>query len=117
MRGVEPGRVRANTGERASVVPRAGCERVKNLAQAVRAAVVQGDEAPFAHDRPRGERENIDGQNEQRQHRHLHVVGLDFFAEIFRRASDHQAGDEDGEHDKDEHPVKSGADTAEDDFA
>ena len=38
---VKPWRVGANTGERASVVPRAGCERVKNFAQAMRAVVVQ----------------------------------------------------------------------------
>ena len=54
---------------------------------------------------------------EQRQHRHLHVVGLDFLAEIFRRAADHQSGDEHGEHDEDEHSVKTRADAAEDDFA
>ena len=57
------------------------------------------------------------GKNEQCQHRHLHVVGLDFFAEIFRRASDHQAGDENREHDKHEHPVEAGADSANNDFA
>ena len=56
-------------------------------------------------------------ENEQRQHRHLHVVGLDFLAEIFRRAADHQTGDEDREHDEDEHSVESGADAAENDFA
>ena len=56
-------------------------------------------------------------KNEQRQHRHLHVVGLDFLAEIFRRAADHQTRDEDGEHDEDEHSVESGADAAENDFA
>ena len=57
------------------------------------------------------------GENEQRQHRHLHVVGLDFLAEIFRRAADHQTGDEDREHDEDEHSVESRADAAENDFA
>ena len=68
-------------------------------------------------DRPGGEARISNGENEQRQHRHLHVVGLDFLAEIFRRAADHQPGDEDREHDKDQHAVKSGADAAEDDFA
>ena len=73
--------------------------------------------APFAHDRPRRKAEDDNRQDEQRQHRHLHVVGFDFLAEIFRRAADHQARDEDREHDEDEHAVESGADAAENDFA
>jgi hypothetical protein len=44
-------------------------------------------------------------------------LGLDLLAEILRRAADHESGDEDGEHDKDEHAVKTCADTADDDFA
>ena len=51
-----------DTGKGASIVPGAGGEGVKNFAQAVRTAVVQGDEAPFAHDRPGGETENVDRQ-------------------------------------------------------
>ena len=48
-------------------------------------------------------------EDQQIEHRHLHVEGFDFFAEIFRRAADHQAGDEDGENDEDEHAVEPGA--------
>ena len=44
---VKPWRVGASTGERTSVVPRAGAERVKNFAQAVRAVVVQRQRGPI----------------------------------------------------------------------
>ena len=55
--------------------------------------------------------------DEDGQHRHLHFLGLELLAEIFRRASDHQAGDEhgdDGEHDD---AVETGADAARHDLA
>ena len=54
---------------------------------------------------------------EHGDHGPLHLARLDLLAEILRRAADHQPGDEDREHDEDEHPVKPGADAAEDDFA
>ena len=64
-----------------------------------------------------GEHQDGDRRSQHRKHRHLDVEGFDFLAEIFGRAADHQAGDEDGEDDEDEHAVQSGADPAEDDLA
>ena len=56
-------------------------------------------------------------KDEHVEHGHLDVVGFDLLAEILGRAADHQSGDEDGQHDEDEHAVESGADAAEDDLA
>ncbi len=83
----------------------------------MRPVVVQASQAPLAHRRPSREAENRQTQNEQREHRHLHLERLDFFAEIFRRAPDHQARDKNRKHDEHEHSIKSRADTADDDFA
>jgi hypothetical protein len=51
------------------------------------------------------------------EHGHLHLARLDLLAEIFRRAADHQAGDEDREDDEQQHAVEAGADAADDDLA
>ena len=59
-----------------------------------------------------GERED-----QHREHRHLHVVGLDLLAQVLGRPADHQAGDEHGEDDEDQHPVQARADAAEDHLA
>ena len=56
-------------------------------------------------------------KDEHGQHRHLDFVGLDLLAEIFRRAPDHQPGDEDGENDEQSMPYMPGADPAEDHLA
>ena len=116
-RRVIPRRVGVEAGEGAAVVARAGSVGVKHFAQAVRAVVVQAGLAPVAHRRPGRETENDEGENDERQQRHFHVVGLDFFAEIFRRAPDHQPGDEHGEDDENQHAVKSRADAAENHLA
>ena len=43
---------------------------------------------------------------------HLHLVGLDLLAEVFRRAAHHQPGDEHRDDREDQHAVESGADAA-----
>src|ERR1019366_4210495 len=55
-------------------------------------------------------------QHQDREHRHLDFARLDLLADIFRRAADHQASDEDRQHDEQQHAVKAGADAADDDF-
>ena len=42
---------------------------------------------------------------------------LDLLAQVFRRAADHQPGDEDREDGEDEQAIEAGADTAKDDLA
>ena len=55
-------------------------------------------------------------RDQQRQHRHLHLVGLDLLAEIFRRASDHEAGHEHGDDDEQQHAEQARARPADDDL-
>ena len=56
-------------------------------------------------------------QHQNGEHCHLDLARLDLLADIFRRAADHQARDEDRQHDEQQHAVKPGADAADDDFA
>ena len=59
----------------------------------------------------------IKRQHQDGQHRHLDLARLDLLADIFRRAADHQAGDEDRQHHEQQHAVEAGADAADDDLA
>ena len=93
------------TGECAAVIPRTGAERVQNFAQSVRAIVIQSRQAPFSDYGPGSKTENGNGEDEQREHRHLYVVRFDFFAEVFRRTTDHQTRDKDREHNENQHAV------------
>ena len=60
----------------------------------MRAAVVETVERGLQQHRGAGEAEHDQRIDEHRQHRELHLAHLDLLAEIFRRAADHQAGDE-----------------------
>ncbi len=62
------------------------------------------------------------GQHEERRHQdgdrhHLHLEALDLLADVFRRAADHEAGDEDREQREHEHAVESRTYAAEHDLA
>ncbi len=65
----------------------------------------------------RGPAEIHQRQHQNGKHRHLDLARLDLLADIFRRAADHQAGDEDRQHDEQQHAVEAGADAADDDLA
>src|SRR5450755_1726653 len=67
--------------------------------------------------RDRGPAEIHQRQHQDGQHGHLDFLGLDFFADIFRRAPDHEAGDENRDDDEQQHAVKAGTDTADNDLA
>ena len=56
-------------------------------------------------------------RDQEGEHRHLDLARLDLLAEIFRRAADHQPGEEDGEDDEEQHAGEPDADPAEHDFA
>ena len=58
------------------------------------------------------ERQDQDGER-----RHLDLVLLDLLAQIFGRAPDHQAGDEDREDGEDDQAIETRANAAEDDLA
>ena len=67
-----------------------------------------------------GDRGADDDERARNQHdeaRHLHLVRFDLLAEIFRRAADHEPGDEHRDDREREHSVEARADAAEDDFA
>ena len=60
-----------------TVVAIGGAVGVEDLAQAVRAVVVQPGKSPLADGSPSGKPQDGKRQHQQRQHRHLYVVGLD----------------------------------------
>ena len=104
-------------GEGAAVVAGARGVGVENLAEAVRSGIGGTGEAGRHHRRERGEAEDRQRQDQDGEHRHLDLLRLDLLAEIFRRAADHQPGDEHREDGEQQHAVETGADAAEDDLA
>ena len=56
-------------------------------------------------------------QDQDGEHGHLDFFRLDLLADIFRRAADHQSGDEDRDDHEQQHAVEAGADAANDDLA
>ena len=56
-------------------------------------------------------------RNQNHERGHLHFVGLDLLAQVFRRAADHQPGHEHGHDDEHQHAVEPAAHAAEHDFA
>ncbi|MPL86093.1 hypothetical protein SDC9_32069 [bioreactor metagenome] len=64
--------------------------------------------------RDRPARQNAERHRQKGQHRERHLARLDLAAKVFRGAPDHQPGQEDRQHDIEQHPVKPGADAAED---
>ena len=92
---VVEGRVAGEAGEGTAVVPGARAEGIEDLGEAVRAGIGDAGEARADDGRDGGEAEKGQRQDEDGQHRHLDLPRLELFAHIFRRAPDHQAGDED----------------------
>ena len=87
------------------------------LGEALRTGVEQRRRAVL-----RGHRERHGQQHEQRHgqrpdEHELDLARLDLLAEVLGRAADHQAGDEHGQQDEQQHPVQARADAAEDDLA
>ena len=110
-------RVAGEAGEGRAVVAGLRGVEIEHLAEAVRAGIA-------CCDRPNGSttatavKPSIDQRQDQDgEHRHLDLLRLDLLAEIFRRAADHQAGDEHRDDDEQQHAVEAGADAAEDDLA
>ncbi len=82
----------------------------------MRSLVIQSGLAPIADTSPGSETQDIHGENEQDEHAHLDLEGLDLLAEVFGRASHHQTSNEDGDDDEHQHAVEAGPNPAEDDF-
>src|SRR3984957_2419732 len=105
----EPGKGRAVIAGRGSI-------GIKHFRKAMRPGIVHRRDRRRQHHADRGPAEIHQGQHQNGEHRHLDFACLDLLADIFGRASDHEAGDENREHDKQQHAVKTGADAADDDF-
>src|SRR5262245_24576814 len=91
---VEQG-VAGQTGEGRTVVAGLRGVGVEHLGKAVRARIGHGRDRRRDHHRDRGPAEIHQRQDEDGEHGHLHLLGLDLLADIFGRAADHQAGHED----------------------
>src|SRR6267378_4933978 len=113
---VEEG-VAGQPGESRTVI--AGCRRIgiEHFGEAMRAGIRHRRDSRRQHHGHRGPAEIHQRQNQNGEHRHLDIARLDLLADIFRCAADHQAGDEDREHDEQQHAVETGADAADDDLA
>ena len=90
---------------------------VDDLRKPVRPRVVEAVERGLQQHRGGGEAEHDERVDQHREHRELHLARLDLLAEIFGRASDHQAGDEDRDDGDDEEAVEPRADAARPDAA
>ena len=116
-RQVVPGRVAGQPAEGRAVVRRRRGVGVEDLREAVRAGVGDRGDRVRQHDGDGGEAEHGERQRQDREHGHLDLARLDLLADVFRRAPDHQPGDEDRDEHEDQHAVEAGADAADDDLA
>jgi len=64
-----------------------------------------------------GENQHESGREQQRQHGELHFARFDLLAEIFRRATDHEPGDENGDDGEQKNGVESRSSAARRDAA
>src|SRR5882724_4999472 len=92
-------------------------EGVEHFGKAMRTGIGHRGHRGRQHDSHRGPAQIHQRQHQNGEHRHLDFARLDLLADIFRGAADHQARDEDREHDEQQHAVEAGADAADDDFA
>src|SRR3984957_838906 len=90
---------------------------IEHLGEAVRSGIGHRRHRRRQHHRDSGPAQIHQRQHQNGEHRHLDLARLDLLADIFRGAADHQAGDEDRQHDEQQHAVKAGADAADDDLA
>ena len=88
-------RVAGQAGEGRAVVAGLRGVGVEHLGEAVRAGIGHRGDRRRDHHGDRGPAEIHQRQDQDGEHRHLDLLGLDLLADIFGRAADHQAGDED----------------------
>ena len=114
---VVPERVAGQAGEGRAVVAGLRGVGIEHLGEAVRARVRHRGDGRGDHDGGRRPAQIHQRQDQDGEHGHLDLPGLDLLADVLRRAPDHQAGDEHGDDDEDQHAVEAGADAADDDLA
>ena len=104
-------------GEGAAVVVPLRGVGVESLAEAVGARVVDRRQAQVGDDGDRGHDQHHARDEERADGCELDLARLDLLPKVLRRPSHHQAGDEHGDQDVEEHPVEAGADAAPDHLA
>src|SRR6202167_2139196 len=114
---VEEEGVAGEAGERRAVIARRRGIGIERLGKAVRSGICHRGHRRRIDDGDGGPAQIHQRQHQDGEHRHLDFARLDLLADIFRGAADHQAGDEDRQHDEQQHAVETGADAADDDFA
>ncbi len=117
QREVVEGGVGVESAEGRSVVRARFGVRVENLRKTMRTRIGDSRQSGFGDHRDAGRQQNHRREDQDEQHRELHLARLDLFTEVFRRATHHQSRDEDGQHRHHQHPVEAGTDAAEDDLA
>src|ERR1700737_2640267 len=80
-------------------------------------AVVSSRLAPRGQGGPTGKTQNRKRHEQDRDRSDLDIIGLNLFPKILRRTAHHQPGNEDCQHDKQDHSVETGTDPAKDDFS
>ena len=116
-RRVVEGRIRRQPGKGAAVVVGSLGVGVEDFAEAVRAGIRDAGEARLDHHGNRGEDEDRQRHAQNREHRHLDLFGLQFLAEVFGRAPDHQPGDKQRDDREQQNPIKARTHAADDDLA
>ncbi len=89
---------------------------IQHLGEAVRPRIGHGGYRGRKDHRDRRPPEIHQRQDQDGEHGHLDLPCLDLLADIFRRAADHEASDENRDHHEQQHAVEAGADAADDDF-
>ena len=116
-RDVIKGRVGVESAEGGAVI-RGGLRKgIEHLRKPVWPRIADAGESHLGHHRDSRRQQNDGRENQDEEHREFHLAAFDLFAQILRRAADHQARDEDGEHRHHQHPVQARPDAAEDDLA
>src|SRR5580658_8442476 len=115
--GVPERNIGGQSGEGAAVVAGGGDVRIQRLTETVRAGVGHRAGAGRDDHGQRGKAKHGQRQDQDAEHGHLDLLRFQFLAQIFRRAADHQSGDEHGDDHEQQHSIKAGADASEDDFA
>ena len=104
---VVPKGVSGDAGEGRAVISGLRRVEVQSLAESVRARIRHARHPEREHHRRSREAEHPERQHQDGQHGHLDLLRLDLLAEIFRRAADHETGDEHGDDDHQQHAVEA----------
>src|SRR5579872_598380 len=112
-----PEEVRPQSGKGAAVIRVGRRKRVQHFRKSMYGVVSERRKSVRSYHRDGRRHETKHRRNKYCENRELHLATFDFLAEKLRRSSDHEAGDENRQHDEQQHSVETAAHTAEDDLA